>query len=134
LINCRDGFLFPRAATPNDIGKLVDFISRVEHGEGNPDAITLGRCPHLIMRKVIQPSVARQIQNVNVRSMIARAGPDDANALSVHMLNEPVAEVQHVFGDFFDDDAEHEVDRRAPRHTFIHTRYGVGYKLEAEPK
>ena len=27
-----------------------------------------------------------------------------------------------------------EVDRRAPRHTFIHTRYGVGYKLEAEPK
>jgi hypothetical protein len=26
------------------------------------------------------------------------------------------------------------VDRRAPRHTFIHTRYGVGYKLEAEPK
>jgi DNA-binding response OmpR family regulator len=27
-----------------------------------------------------------------------------------------------------------KVDRRAPRHTFIHTRYGVGYKLEAEPK
>ena len=26
------------------------------------------------------------------------------------------------------------VDRRAPRHAFIHTRYGVGYKLEAEPK
>ncbi len=27
-----------------------------------------------------------------------------------------------------------KVDRRASRHTFIHTRYGVGYKLEAEPK
>jgi len=27
-----------------------------------------------------------------------------------------------------------KVDQRAPRHTFIHTRYGVGYKLEAEPK
>ena len=27
-----------------------------------------------------------------------------------------------------------KVDRRAPKHTFIHTRYGVGYKLEAEPK
>ena len=27
-----------------------------------------------------------------------------------------------------------KVDRRAPRHTFLHTRYGVGYKLEAEPK
>ncbi|HXG76541.1 MAG TPA: response regulator transcription factor [Gaiellaceae bacterium] len=27
-----------------------------------------------------------------------------------------------------------KVDRRAPRHTFIHTRYGVGYKLEPEPK
>ena len=27
-----------------------------------------------------------------------------------------------------------KIDRRAPRHTFIHTRYGVGYKLEAEPK
>ena len=27
-----------------------------------------------------------------------------------------------------------KVDRRAPKHTFIHTRYGVGYKLEPEPK
>jgi DNA-binding response OmpR family regulator len=27
-----------------------------------------------------------------------------------------------------------KVDRRAPEHTFIHTRYGVGYKLEALPK
>ena len=27
-----------------------------------------------------------------------------------------------------------KIDRRASRHTFIHTRYGVGYKLEAEPK
>jgi len=27
-----------------------------------------------------------------------------------------------------------KVDRRAPRHTFIQTRYGVGYKFEPEPK
>jgi len=27
-----------------------------------------------------------------------------------------------------------KVDRRAPRHVFIHTRYGVGYKLEPEAK
>jgi hypothetical protein len=27
-----------------------------------------------------------------------------------------------------------KVDRSAPRHTFIQTRYGVGYKLEAVPK
>jgi two-component system alkaline phosphatase synthesis response regulator PhoP len=27
-----------------------------------------------------------------------------------------------------------KIDRRAPRHTFIQTRYGVGYKLEPEPK
>ena len=27
-----------------------------------------------------------------------------------------------------------KIDRRAPRHTFIQTRYGVGYKLEAQPK
>jgi DNA-binding response OmpR family regulator len=27
-----------------------------------------------------------------------------------------------------------KVDRRAPHHVFIHTRYGVGYKLEPEPK
>jgi two-component system alkaline phosphatase synthesis response regulator PhoP len=27
-----------------------------------------------------------------------------------------------------------KVDRRAPRHTFIQTRYGVGYKLEPEQK
>jgi DNA-binding response OmpR family regulator len=27
-----------------------------------------------------------------------------------------------------------KVDRRAPDHTFIQTRYGVGYKLEAVPK
>jgi DNA-binding response OmpR family regulator len=27
-----------------------------------------------------------------------------------------------------------KIDRRAPRHNFIHTRYGVGYKLEAIPK
>ena len=27
-----------------------------------------------------------------------------------------------------------KVDRSAPRHTFIQTRYGVGYKLEALPK
>jgi two-component system alkaline phosphatase synthesis response regulator PhoP len=27
-----------------------------------------------------------------------------------------------------------KIDRRAPRHTFIQTRYGVGYKLEAVPK
>jgi DNA-binding response OmpR family regulator len=27
-----------------------------------------------------------------------------------------------------------KVDRRAREHTFIQTRYGVGYKLEAEPK
>ena len=27
-----------------------------------------------------------------------------------------------------------KIDRRAPRHTFIQTRYGVGYTLEAVPK
>jgi DNA-binding response OmpR family regulator len=27
-----------------------------------------------------------------------------------------------------------KIDRQAPRHTFIQTRYGVGYKLEPEPK
>jgi DNA-binding response OmpR family regulator len=27
-----------------------------------------------------------------------------------------------------------KVDKRATRHTFIQTRYGVGYKLEAAPK
>jgi DNA-binding response OmpR family regulator len=27
-----------------------------------------------------------------------------------------------------------KIDRTAPRHTFIQTRYGVGYKLEAAPK
>ena len=27
-----------------------------------------------------------------------------------------------------------KIDRRAPRHTFLHTRYGVGYKLEPLPK
>ena len=27
-----------------------------------------------------------------------------------------------------------KIDRRASRHTFIHTRYGVGYKLEAIPR
>jgi two-component system response regulator RegX3 len=27
-----------------------------------------------------------------------------------------------------------KVDRRASRHTFIQTRYGVGYRLDAEPK
>jgi DNA-binding response OmpR family regulator len=27
-----------------------------------------------------------------------------------------------------------KIDRRAPRHTFIHTRHGVGYKLQAAPK
>jgi DNA-binding response OmpR family regulator len=27
-----------------------------------------------------------------------------------------------------------KIDRRASTHTFIHTRYGVGYKLEPEPK
>jgi DNA-binding response OmpR family regulator len=28
----------------------------------------------------------------------------------------------------------HKIDRRASRHAFIHTRYGVGYKLEPLPK
>jgi DNA-binding response OmpR family regulator len=27
-----------------------------------------------------------------------------------------------------------KVDRIASTHTFIHTRFGVGYKLEPEPK
>ena len=27
-----------------------------------------------------------------------------------------------------------KIDRRAPRHTFIQTRYGVGYRFEPEPK
>ena len=27
-----------------------------------------------------------------------------------------------------------KIDRRSSRHLFIHTRYGVGYKLEAQPK
>ena len=27
-----------------------------------------------------------------------------------------------------------KIDGRAPRHTFIQTRYGVGYKLEPDPK
>jgi DNA-binding response OmpR family regulator len=27
-----------------------------------------------------------------------------------------------------------KIDKRAPRHSFVHTRYGVGYKLEAQPK
>jgi DNA-binding response OmpR family regulator len=27
-----------------------------------------------------------------------------------------------------------KIDRRAPLHTFIHTRYGVGYRLQPEAK
>jgi DNA-binding response OmpR family regulator len=27
-----------------------------------------------------------------------------------------------------------KIDRRAPKHAFVHTRYGVGYKLEAQAK
>jgi DNA-binding response OmpR family regulator len=27
-----------------------------------------------------------------------------------------------------------KIDRKAPRHTFIHTRFGVGYKLDPRPK
>jgi DNA-binding response OmpR family regulator len=27
-----------------------------------------------------------------------------------------------------------KIDLRAPRHSFVHTRYGVGYKLEPQPK
>ena len=27
-----------------------------------------------------------------------------------------------------------KIDARTPRHVFVHTRYGVGYKLEAQPK
>jgi DNA-binding response OmpR family regulator len=27
-----------------------------------------------------------------------------------------------------------KIDNRAPRHSFVHTRYGVGYKLEAQSK
>ena len=27
-----------------------------------------------------------------------------------------------------------KIDNRSSRHTFLQTRYGVGYKLEAEPK
>ena len=27
-----------------------------------------------------------------------------------------------------------KIDARAPRHSFVHTRYGVGYKLEPQPK
>jgi DNA-binding response OmpR family regulator len=27
-----------------------------------------------------------------------------------------------------------KVDARSERHAFLHTRYGVGYKLEAEPR
>jgi DNA-binding response OmpR family regulator len=27
-----------------------------------------------------------------------------------------------------------KIDRAAPRHTFIQTRYGVGYQLEPRPK
>jgi DNA-binding response OmpR family regulator len=27
-----------------------------------------------------------------------------------------------------------KIDRRAPRHAFLHTRHGVGYKLQAQPK
>jgi len=27
-----------------------------------------------------------------------------------------------------------KIDLRTPRHTFVQTRYGVGYKLEAQPK
>ena len=27
-----------------------------------------------------------------------------------------------------------KIDRRAPRHTFIQTRYGVGYRLDPVPK
>jgi DNA-binding response OmpR family regulator len=27
-----------------------------------------------------------------------------------------------------------KIDQRSPRHSFVHTRYGVGYKLEPQPK
>jgi DNA-binding response OmpR family regulator len=27
-----------------------------------------------------------------------------------------------------------KIDLRSPRHSFVHTRYGVGYKLEPHPK
>jgi hypothetical protein len=27
-----------------------------------------------------------------------------------------------------------KIDRRAPHHTFLHTRHGVGYKLDPVPR
>src|ERR687892_1741469 len=52
--------------------------------------------------------------------------------------------LQHVWGrrathrdrtvDVFVRKLREKIDRRAPRHAFVHTRYGVGYKLEPIPK
>ena len=64
---------------------------------------------------------------------LTRAGwrPGPAAAADLRGAARPVATGQSTSASAA---AAEKIDRRAPRHTFIQTRYGVGYKLEPLPK
>ena len=111
-VNCGDGSLLPHAPTSNDVGELVHFVSGVKHCEGNSDPVPLGRYAHLVMRKVFQPAFPGQIQDINVRPMVARARADDPDALLIHVIHEPLTKVQDVIGDLFYTNTEKRIMSR----------------------
>ena len=64
-----------------------------------------------------------------VGAEIRRGDADDPLRGLVRLLSRDERSVDVFVGRLRD-----KIDKRALRHTFIQTRYGVGYKLEAVPK
>src|SRR5437763_1252666 len=58
---------------------------------------------------------------------IIEAAGDDGIGTPIRVVSASTTEV-------FRRKMREKIDRRAPRHTFIQTRYGVGYRLDAVPK
>src|SRR5258706_12679762 len=91
--------------------KAIDIVRGVEHRKGDADAVPFRGDAHLVSREVLEPVLSGKIEHIDVRSMCACAWADNANPLSIHMVDQLVAEIQDMLRDLVHADTRDEVER-----------------------
>ena len=140
----RDQLLAQAREQVEEMRELVDevlFLSELESGR---EVVALGGTPALPVLEEVYDGLADSAERADVAIRIDVA-PDVELPLRRRML-QVVAEnlLQKLWGrrethrdrtvDVFVRRLRDKIDRRATRHTFIQTRYGVGYRLDAVAK
>ena len=79
---------------------------------------------------IVQNLVIGRVQDISDETVFLNSGP----LFHIATFMSTNATLHHGGRNVFVRRLRDKIDKRASRHTFIQTRYGVGYKLEAVPK